>query len=189
MRGRHGVRATIQTSSQKKQNREPLSQPTERWGRGVRRRNGPTGVYPSWWPGMGKETRAPARPLSSIQHDSTPGGVCASHGPRRRSSQSQQNRRGCLHFFATDRAATFCSDLQDLCCLVLEKTARYDTNLKTTDAIAENLKQGINYLNDHPRPYRWTKTTCLNGIHEAPWNSSRLVQVSVSCPTRIGLIP
>jgi len=88
--------------------------------------------------------------------------------------------------FATDRAATFCSDLQDLCCLVLEKTALYDTNLNTTDAIA---KQGINYLNDHPRPYRWTKTTCLNGIHEAPWNSSRLVQVSVSCPTRIGLIP
>jgi hypothetical protein len=42
--------------------------------------------------------------------------------------------------------------------LVLEKTALYNTNLKTTDAIAENLKQGINYLNDHPRPYRWTKT-------------------------------
>jgi hypothetical protein len=33
--------------------------------------------------------------------------------------------------------------------LVLEKTALYNTNLKTTDAIAENLKQGINYLNDH----------------------------------------
>ena len=162
--------------SQKKQNRDPLSQPAEGWSRGVCRRK--------WvhWP----VSLAPARPLSSIQYDSTPGGVRAAHGPRRRSSQSQQNRRGCLHFFATDRAATFCSDLQDLCCLVLEKTALYDTNLNTTDAIA---KQGINYLNDHPRPYRWTKTTCLNGIHEAPWNSSRLVQVSVSCPTRIGLIP
>ena len=41
--------------------------------------------------------------------------------------------------------------------LVLEKTALYNTNLKTTDAIAENLRQGINYLNDHPHPYRWTK--------------------------------
>jgi transposase len=41
--------------------------------------------------------------------------------------------------------------------LVLEKTALYNTDLKTTDAIAENLKHGINYLNDHPRPYRWTK--------------------------------
>ena len=30
--------------------------------------------------------------------------------------------------------------------------------LKTTDAIAENLKHGIEYLNSHPRPYRWTKT-------------------------------
>ena len=42
--------------------------------------------------------------------------------------------------------------------LVLEKTALYNTDLKTTDAIADHLKQGINYLNDHPRPYRWTKT-------------------------------
>jgi len=42
--------------------------------------------------------------------------------------------------------------------LVLEKTALYNTDLKTTDAIAENLRQGIEYLNSHPRPYRWTKT-------------------------------
>lgn len=42
--------------------------------------------------------------------------------------------------------------------LVLQKTALYNTDLKTTDAIAENLKQGIDYLNSHPRPYRWTKT-------------------------------
>jgi hypothetical protein len=42
--------------------------------------------------------------------------------------------------------------------LVLEKTALHNTNLKTTDAIAQNLKQGIDHLNDHPRPYRWTKT-------------------------------
>jgi transposase len=42
--------------------------------------------------------------------------------------------------------------------LVLEKTALYNTDLKTTDAIAENLKQGVAYLNSHPRPYRWTKT-------------------------------
>ena len=42
--------------------------------------------------------------------------------------------------------------------LVLEKTAHYNTDLKTTEAIADNLKQGINYLNDHPRPYRWAKT-------------------------------
>jgi hypothetical protein len=41
--------------------------------------------------------------------------------------------------------------------LVLEKTALYNTDLKTTDAIAENLKQGIDYLNSHPRPYRWAK--------------------------------
>jgi DDE superfamily endonuclease len=42
--------------------------------------------------------------------------------------------------------------------LVLAKTALYNTSLKTTDAIAENLKSAINYLNDHPRPYRWMKT-------------------------------
>jgi hypothetical protein len=42
--------------------------------------------------------------------------------------------------------------------LMLAKTALHNTNLKTTDAIAENLKSAINYLNDHPRPYRWTKT-------------------------------
>lgn len=42
--------------------------------------------------------------------------------------------------------------------LVLAKTALYNTDLKTTDAIAENLKQGIDYLNSHPRPYRWAKT-------------------------------
>jgi len=41
--------------------------------------------------------------------------------------------------------------------LVLEKTALYNTDLKTTDAIAQNLKQGIDYLNSHPRPYHWTK--------------------------------
>ena len=41
--------------------------------------------------------------------------------------------------------------------LVLEKTALHNTDLKTTDAIAENLKQGIAYLNSHPRPYHWTK--------------------------------
>jgi transposase len=38
-----------------------------------------------------------------------------------------------------------------------EKTALYNTDLKTTEAIAENLRQGIDYLNSHPRPYRWTK--------------------------------
>jgi len=41
--------------------------------------------------------------------------------------------------------------------LVLEKTALYNTDLKTTQAIAENPRQGIDYLNEHPRPYRWTK--------------------------------
>ena len=41
--------------------------------------------------------------------------------------------------------------------LVLEKTALYNTDLKSTSAIAENLLQGIAYLNSHPRPYRWTK--------------------------------
>jgi DDE superfamily endonuclease len=41
--------------------------------------------------------------------------------------------------------------------LVLEKTALHNTDLKTTAAIAENLAQGIDYLNEHPRPYRWKK--------------------------------
>jgi len=41
--------------------------------------------------------------------------------------------------------------------LVLEKTALHNTDLKTTAAIAENLSQGIDYLNEHPRPYRWKK--------------------------------
>src|SRR5215468_1670182 len=42
--------------------------------------------------------------------------------------------------------------------LVLQRTALYNTNLKTTEAIAQHLADGINYLNEHPRPYRWTKT-------------------------------
>ena len=42
--------------------------------------------------------------------------------------------------------------------LVLQRTALYNTHLKTTDAIAQHLEDGINYLNEHPRPYRWTKT-------------------------------
>jgi hypothetical protein len=41
--------------------------------------------------------------------------------------------------------------------LVLEKTALYNTDLKTTAAIAEHLLEGIDYLNAHPRPYRWNK--------------------------------
>jgi transposase len=41
--------------------------------------------------------------------------------------------------------------------LVLEKTALHNTDLKTTAAIADNLSQGIDYLNAHPRPYKWTK--------------------------------
>lgn len=41
--------------------------------------------------------------------------------------------------------------------LVLEKTALHNTDLKTTGEIAEHLLQGIEYLNSHPRPYRWTK--------------------------------
>jgi hypothetical protein len=42
--------------------------------------------------------------------------------------------------------------------LVLEKTALYNPDLQTTDAIAGNLKPGIDYLDNHPRLYRWTKT-------------------------------
>jgi hypothetical protein len=42
--------------------------------------------------------------------------------------------------------------------LVLQRTALYNTNLKTTEAIAQHLADGIKYLNEHPRPYRWTKT-------------------------------
>lgn len=41
--------------------------------------------------------------------------------------------------------------------LVLEKTALHNTDLKTTSAIAEHLLQGIDYLNEHPRPYRWAR--------------------------------
>jgi len=41
--------------------------------------------------------------------------------------------------------------------LVLQRTALYNTDLKTTDAIAKHLVDGIAYLNKHPRPYRWTK--------------------------------
>jgi len=36
--------------------------------------------------------------------------------------------------------------------LVLEKTALHNTHLKTTEAIAQNLKQGIDYLNNRPPP-------------------------------------
>lgn len=48
-------------------------------------------------------------------------------------------------------------NLIELWFLVLQKTALYNTDLKTRDAIAENLKLGIDYLNSYPRPYRWTK--------------------------------
>ena len=41
--------------------------------------------------------------------------------------------------------------------LVLEKTALHNPDLKTTQAIAEHLLQGIDYLNEHPRPYPWRK--------------------------------
>ncbi len=41
--------------------------------------------------------------------------------------------------------------------LVLQRTALYNTDLKTTDAIAKHLADGIAYLNKHPRPYHWNK--------------------------------
>jgi len=41
--------------------------------------------------------------------------------------------------------------------LVLEKTALQNTNLKTTSEIAAHLLDGIDYLNEHPKPYRWNK--------------------------------
>jgi hypothetical protein len=41
--------------------------------------------------------------------------------------------------------------------LVLEKTALHNTDLKTTSAIAEHLLDGIDYLNEHPKPHRWNK--------------------------------
>jgi len=36
---------------------------------------------------------------------------------------------------------------------VLERTALHNTDLKTPEAIEENLRRGIAYLNEHPRPY------------------------------------
>jgi DDE superfamily endonuclease len=45
--------------------------------------------------------------------------------------------------------------------LVLEKTALQNTDLKTTSAIADNLQQGIAYLNTHPRPYRWRRSISI----------------------------
>jgi len=32
-----------------------------------------------------------------------------------------------------------------------------NTNLKTTSEIAAHLLDGIDYLNEHPKPYRWNK--------------------------------
>jgi len=61
-----------------------------------------------------------------------------------------------IEFFWTPTNASWLNRIEPWF-LVLEKTALYNTDLKTTDAIAENLKQGISYLNEHPRPYRWTK--------------------------------
>ena len=62
-----------------------------------------------------------------------------------------------IHFYWTPTNASWLNLIEPWF-LVLEKTALYNTDLKTTDAISENLKQGIDYLNSHPRPYRWTKT-------------------------------
>jgi len=62
-----------------------------------------------------------------------------------------------IHFYWTPTNASWLNLIEPWF-LVLEKTALYNTDLKTTDAIAENLKQGIEYLNSHPRPYRWAKT-------------------------------
>jgi hypothetical protein len=41
--------------------------------------------------------------------------------------------------------------------LVPEKTASHNTDLKTTEAIAEHLLQGIDYLNEHSRRYQWRR--------------------------------
>jgi transposase len=39
----------------------------------------------------------------------------------------------------------------------LERVALHHTDLKTPEAISGNLLEGISYLNDHPKPYRWNK--------------------------------
>jgi transposase len=41
--------------------------------------------------------------------------------------------------------------------LVLQKTALQNTDLKTPSEIAKHLLDGIDYLNEHPKPYRWNK--------------------------------
>ena len=61
-----------------------------------------------------------------------------------------------IEFFWTPTNASWLNLIEPWL-LVLEKTALYNTDLKTTHAIAENLRQGIDYLNEHPRPYRWMK--------------------------------
>lgn len=40
---------------------------------------------------------------------------------------------------------------------VLERTALHNTNLKTPEQIGEHLLVGIEYLNAHPKPYRWDR--------------------------------
>ncbi len=40
---------------------------------------------------------------------------------------------------------------------LLERTALHNTHLKTPQQIAENLQRGITYLNNHPRPYHWSR--------------------------------
>lgn len=41
---------------------------------------------------------------------------------------------------------------------VLERTALHNTYLRTPTEIEASLQRGIAYLNEHPKPYRWTKT-------------------------------
>jgi transposase len=41
---------------------------------------------------------------------------------------------------------------------VLERTALHNTYLRTPAEIEASLLRGIAYLNEHPKPYRWTKT-------------------------------
>jgi len=61
-----------------------------------------------------------------------------------------------LHVFWTP---TNCSwlNLCDSYFATLERTALHNTDYKSPDQIEQGLRNGVSYLNDNPRPYKWKK--------------------------------
>src|ERR1700733_1814708 len=103
-------------------------------------------MYSSRRPRLGQETRASARSLSSIQHDSTLAGLRASHRPRRRSSQPQQNRGGCPYVSQRNSLAELRSSQKDLSCL-----GQLQCSQKGTQSMGSEAGERRDFLDSYER--------------------------------------